>query len=389
MLQFEQQQQQHGSAGKTVLPTFRKLKVTGPRTATMQVDTAAGPLLSHVNDLNPTLKAMLQTNTELTNTLKAASTASKRPSESRGRKHPPHLQRDRRTDRHRSRRPRPHRDDIAPSSAVAIHDSLLERLRALKSQFDSSYDPVVQMLVKQMAAAQPPHAPAAPAGPPAPPPPPMPPAPPLPPLAPVAATAVLDAPVVPVQAPLIATATTTKRDTSAASTSAAASSSSRASVLTDQAMSDAILNVLPTQYHNKCNELIKYVIANPKVIRASSGGQLVLNDVELSGSSFAEVMRCLYLWRRSTSEMPATLIQTIKALKSIKVPEELLSSSAVRSVYVGDDAPDEEVYESPDEELKATSAAHPPPSGGQSGKGNNTAALHWPGRSPKVLRLYK
>jgi hypothetical protein len=119
----------------------------------------------------------------------------------------------------------------------------------------------------------------------------------------------------------------------------------------------------------------------------------VINGVELTGSSYVDIMHSLYMWRKDADSMPRGASAAIGALQSIGVPSTLLSSSAARKLYQ-DAQESEETYESPDEEKPAnasrpadlaSSSGHGSKALGQQGKG---LVSPWPGRAIRVLHLH-
>ena len=114
-------------------PTFYKMKVTGPRCAEMITQP-----LQAMRELNPNLNAVIQSTEQMNKVLCEA-----------------------------AKQPLKKRRKIA-SSAVAIHDAHLQRVKALKSDASYAYDPMVQALMQQHQQQQQPVREEAPAAPPAP-----------------------------------------------------------------------------------------------------------------------------------------------------------------------------------------------------------------------------
>ena len=317
-------------------PAFRKMKVTGPRSAEMLVADVMA-------DANPTAKAIVESNQEMAAALKegAAGAKSKAATRSKTRK----------------------RRRIAPSSAVAIYDACLQRLRALKSQFDQSYDPLVRLLAQQEARAP----------------------------APAQATVLQEAPAQ-VEAPAAAVEVPAAP---AAVTPKAIDESSAVS----NTMQARVLEALPEQYHRKYTALSNYLKANSDLIRVSPSGRILIGGSEVAGSSFVDTMRALYMWRKQGVPLPRGTREVISTLQSIGVPATLLSSSAARDMYQELLEEEEGGYESPSEEPPAP----PPPSDtakkipsttaststSNIQKGKGVAAVKWPGTAPEVLYLYK
>jgi hypothetical protein len=249
------------------IATFRKMKVTGPRSA--EVDDTTQPLL----EITPTAKAIAQTEQQMATALNNAIKKAAMPKTRRVAK----------------------RRTVWPSTSLAVYNACLQRLHALKSNFEQSYNPLVQLLSRQ----------ASPGA--------------------VALPAAVHSPIV--AAPPLPVEADGGRETSAAQ----------------------VFELLPAQYHSKYTMLNKYLKANPDTIRASSSGTAVINGVELTGSSYVDIMHSLYMWRKDADSMPRGASAAIGALQSIGVPSTLLSSSAARKLYQ-DAQESEETYESPDEE---------------------------------------
>jgi hypothetical protein len=287
------------------IATFHKMKVTGPRSA--ELDDTTQPLL----EVTPTAKAIAQTEHQMVAALKNVVRKVAKPKTRRGTK----------------------RKAVWPSTSLAVYNSCMQRLQALKSHFEQSYNPLVQLLSRQLQPAT--TAPPAATHPPA-----------------------VAAPPLPVEA-----------DSG------------------QEADAAQVCELLPAQYHSKYNMLNKYLKANPGTIRASPSGAAVINGAELTGSSYVDIMHSLSMWRKDPGSMPRGASAAIGALQSIGVPSTLLSSSAARKLY--QDAQEaEETYESPDEEKPtdlASSSGRSTKAQGQEGKG---LASPWPGRAIRVLHLH-
>ena len=257
---------------------YTKMKVTGLRSAEM-------PLTSNIQEYdNPTIKAIVQTTNEM-DTVLARGAITAKPTMGR-------------------RRNRASGKHIAPSSAVAIHNTCLERLRALKSQFDQTYNPLLRLLIQQRQQQ-----------------------------APVAAAELPGQPVGAAAQP----STSTADESSAGSIT----------------MRDRVLQVIPKMSKAKYALLWNYLKENPDIIRVSAGGRPIINGRELAGSSFVDVMHSLYMWRKQTA-LPHGAYEIIQALQSVGVPSTLLSSTAARNLYqdVLNVQEESETYDSPDEDTE-------------------------------------
>jgi hypothetical protein len=277
---------------------------------------------------NPTVNAILQTNKEMAAALSQAAPAAAKPkSKKAGR--------------------RVSKKHITASSALAIYDLGLQRLRALKSHFDQTYNPLVQLLSQQR-------------------------------------QGMTLAPTLPLQPAVQAVAATA----AAAQPSTSRADESSAGSIT---MRSRVLEVLPKPYHAKYRLLCNYLNDNPDAIQVSTSGRPVINGVELPRSSFVDAMRSLYVWRKQT-ELPPGAHDIIQALQSLGVPSTLLSSAAARNVYqdILDVEQEGEAYESTAEDVEMNEPAKPAISQpGTSQRGQGHAAMKWPGTQPEVLYLYK
>ena len=311
-------------------PVFMKMKVTGPRTAEMTVDDAAvyekrvaalsqaAPAASRRKHKkvvqavsmkrtapsstvtaydNPTQQAIAQTEKEVADALSQTvptTTILKltKVAHSGG------------------------KERITASSANAIYDMCMQRLRALKSNFEQAYGPLVQLLAQQQDAA-------------------------------ALASTLPGQPSEQVAAP---TAASVASEPPGSLEPSAGSNTIRSRVL----------DVLSKQYQNKYMLLTGYLNASPNTIRVSASGHPVINGVELPGSSFVDVMRSLYIWRKS-EDLPPGARQIIQALQSVGVPSTLLSSSAARGAYEDmlKTEQEEETYESPSEDIEMAQPRKP------------------------------
>ena len=314
-------------------PVFMKMRVTGPRTAEMTVDEVAQyekqvaaalpqavPAASRRKRKNagqavsmkhtapsstatttydtPTQQAIAQTEKEAADALtQAAPTAV--------------IPKSRMLGHHGGK------EHITPSSANAIYDMCMQRLRALKLTFDQTYDPLVQLLAEQQR------------------------------------NAAALAPTLPGQPQEQVAAPTPASVASEPSGSLEPSAGSNT-------IRSRVLDVLSKQYQNKYMLLTGYLNASPNTIRVSASGHPVINGVELPGSSFVDAMRSLYMWRKS-EDLPPGAREIIRALQSIGVPSTLLSSSEARGAYEDmlKTEQEEETYESPSEDIEMAQPRKP------------------------------
>ena len=221
-------------------PTFYKMRMTGPRCAEMITQP-----LQAIRELNPSLNAMIQSTEQMNKVLCEA-----------------------------AKQPLKKRRKIA-SSAVAIHDAHLQRLKAFRSGADRTFDPLVQALAQQ-----PPSAPAAPP-------------------------------------PHVEEETEEEEDVS--------SLSSRAGM-------QRVMAAIPKQYRPKAAMLRDYLKAHPDIVRITPRGQPIVGGVEIRHANIQDVMRSLYVWPKSQA-LPRGTNELVAALHSVGVPTYLLSNATIRGMY--------------------------------------------------------
>ena len=279
--------------------TFRKLQVVGPRDAVLPVADAA--FLSGME--HPTVGALAQTAAEMTH----AVTKSRK----RGRNN--------------------------PTADLAVYDACLQRLRALKTQFDESYDPLVHALTRRMLKVAPPDtvaptplaapAQAAVAGlvappaqvalPLAPPPPPAPPAP----------LKAMGTPTGTSRIPLSSTARQ-GMSTEKGTTADIPSPTSRTPI--DPATL-AVQNVLPSNFHKKFLLLTQYMLQHPDKVTISKQGRLVVDGAVVTGANYVDTFRDLYVSRAGADV--GAMFPLVKSLYEIGVPVTLMSSALAKQIY--------------------------------------------------------
>jgi len=214
--------------------------MTGPRCAEMITQP-----LQAIRELNPSLNAMIQSTEQMNKVLCEA-----------------------------AKQPLKKRRKIA-SSAVAIHDAHLQRLKAFRSGADHTFDPLVQALAQQ-----PPSAPAAPP-------------------------------------PHVEEETEEEEDVS--------SLSSRAGM-------QRVMAAIPKQYRPKAAMLRDYLKAHPDIVRITPRGQPIVGGVEIRHANIQDVMRSLYVWPKSQA-LPRGTNELVAALHSVGVPTYLLSNATIRGMY--------------------------------------------------------
>ena len=214
---------------------FHKMKVTGPQCA----EFITQPLQA-MRELNPTLNTMIQSTEQMNKVLCEA-----------------------------AKQPLKKRRKIA-SSAVALHDAHLQRLKALKSDSDHTYDPLFQALAQQ---------PATPS----------------------------EAPPTPGE----------EEDESS---------------LGSRAAMQRVMEAIPKQYRAKAATLGSYLKAHPNLIRFTSAGRPILQGTEMRNANIMDIVRSLYVWPKGNAH-PRGTKEVVEALYSIGVPSFVLSNAAVRAVY--------------------------------------------------------
>jgi hypothetical protein len=214
---------------------FRKMRVTGPNCA----EFITQPLQA-MRELNPTLNTMIESTEQMNKVLCEA-----------------------------GKQPLKKRRKIA-SSAVALHDAHLQRLKAFKSDTDYAYNPLFQAL------AQPPPIPS-------------------------------EAPPTPVDV----------EDESS---------------LSSRAAMQRVIDAVPKQYRAKAATLGSYLKNYPELIRVTSTGHPIVAGVEIPHSNIMDIMRSLYVWHRGQVH-PRGTKEVLEALRSVGVPSFLLSNPTARTMY--------------------------------------------------------
>ena len=219
------------------------MKVTGPQCA----EFITQPLQA-MRELNPSLNAMIQSTEQMN---KVVCEAGKQPLKKRRK---------------------------VASSAVAMHDAHLQRLKAFKSDTEHTYDPLTRSLAQ------------------------------LPSVAQVAAAAPDVAPPPP---------QVEEEDESS---------------LSSHTIMQRIAELLPPRNRNKVVLLEKFLKPHPSLIRISSTGHPIIGDKEIQGANIVDIMRSLYVWRKD-QPLPRGATQVIQALQSVGVPSGLLSTSSALAEY--------------------------------------------------------
>jgi len=313
---------------------FRKMQVVGPREAVATDEVMSRHTLAQAaRDYNPTLNAIAESQMEMRDVLDNYGS-------------PPACaiivgKRKQNTRKYRSRSA-PTTTDA--SSSLALYNASLQRLHALMSQLESSYEPLVQMLLQNgvpaptVAAAVAAPAGAQPAAPP----------PALPPQQP---------PALFVQPAAVPPRNVAHVVTASPSTS---SPSGRTIDLSH------VLASLPKTHRDRYTWVHDYIEAHPDVIGQTSKGRLTIYGAPVQDVMYTDAVRALYTNPRGHAPAIAPgLPEFVGALKEIGVPRSLISSKAARAQYA-----------------LLCSSAKLPTIGSQSGKG------HGHGRQVRCLRIY-
>ena len=218
-------------------PTFYKMRMTGPRCAEMITEP-----LQAMRELNPNLNAMLQSTEQMDKVLCES-----------------------------AKLPLKKRRKIA-SSAVALHDMHLQRLKAFKSDAGYGYDPMVHAFGQQ-----PPSAPEAPP------------------------------PDVEEE----------EEDESS---------------LGSRVAMERVMVEIPKTFRGRFTTLGRYLKANPDLIRVTAQGQPIVAGRELPSAHIIDIIRSLYVWPK-TRALPSGVGEVMEALRSAGVPSYLLSNTAARTMY--------------------------------------------------------
>jgi len=350
-------------------PAFRKMRVVGPRQAialdevkTQQRDAKA------MRDYNPTINAMVEAQSNMKDILKDAT--SELPSKSRKRKAG--------GGRHK----------IGASTSMSLYNACIERLHALKSQFDSSYQPLLQLLMDNNVA-QPAAAVAAIAAQ-------------APPAAPPAAGAQ------PVANPLPAVAQIAMAGTPLRPATIPPPNGGTQNQWMD--IPDS-LGSLPKVYQERYKELRSYMTKDPYLFKLAPKGQVVFKGEVVPDTSFNDLVRGLYVSARGRKPTPAGMSEFLQALNEVGVPSSLLSAVPIRSQYAGIQAASrlgKASTSSPSSEKPSTSASSTekkdddkvddkkvqvkflPPKAMRKGRSQtgHGKTVCFPGRPVKCLRLY-
>lgn len=344
------------------------MAVIGPRQALAMDEIVTQHMQANAaRDYNPTLNAIAATQTEMKDVL-AANDA----------KHEPKTTRKRAAGASRKSR------GMSASSKVALHNAYLERLQALKYQFDNSYEPLLQLLMQNAppvvanAAAQV-AAVAAPAA--------------LPGVIPAALPAANPAPGANVALPAPA-GVATPAPPPAATTSQLTPSTSTIKKAPRSAAHALLLNsvsgAVPRRFQKKWATLREIIQSQPSSVSSDSSGGLVIRGNTIPNSSFHDVFRALYETKTTTGVPPVGLNDLLQTLQEMGVPNSLFGSQAARAAYSGLPVQSVVVDSSnvnPGRPRKTAYRSLTPSGRLQSGKGFERQPC-FPGQPIKFLRLY-
>ena len=104
------------------------------------------------------------------------------------------------------------------------------------------------------------------------------------------------------------------------------------SSLGSHASMQRVMSEIPKKFHNKVATLGNYLSAHPNLIRVTPGGHPIVAGKEIPNANIMDIMRSLYIWPKS-HPLPSGLIDVIAALRSAGTPSYLLSNSTVRTMY--------------------------------------------------------
>jgi hypothetical protein len=224
---------------------FHKMRVTGPQCAELITQP-----LQAMRELNPTLNAILQSTEQMN---KVVCEAAKKPLKKRRK--------------------------IA-SSAVAVHDAHLQRVKALKSDVEHTSDPLARSLAS------------------------------LPPMPQDAA------PIAAPQSPA----------------PAQAEEEEDVSSLSSRTQIQRIVDLVPQRSRIKASMLGKFLKPYPDLIRVTASGRPIVGGKEIPGANILDIIRSLYTWRKG-APLPRGATDVIQALQSVGVPSGLFSASAAQAEY--------------------------------------------------------
>jgi hypothetical protein len=243
-----------------------------------------------MRDYNPTVNAMVEAQDNIKDILQNATIE---PSKSRKRK--------------AGGKPK-----AGASTSLSLYNACIERLHALKSQFDSSYQPLLQLLMDNNVVQAPVAADAVPAAP-------------TVQVAPAAGQPVAAAAALPAVAQIAMMGTPLRP----------ATIPPPAGTPTQYMDIPESLGSLPKIYHERYKDLRGYMTKDPYLFKLAPKGQLVFKGEVVPDSSFNDLVRGLYVSARGKKPTATGMSEFLEALNTVGVPSSLLSSMAIRSQYAG------------------------------------------------------
>jgi len=294
--------------------------VLGPRhSAKLEMVDTQREQAGGMRDYNPTVNAMVETQAQINKVLRNAEPL---------------------VDRVKARKRKINfPSTVTASSSVALHNACLERLRALKSQFDNSYEPLLALFAQNgtaqlaQAAVAPVIAPvlAVPAGP---------------------QPAVIQPPGI-VLAPnpvVIPLAPPPPSPLPWALRNRTAQPAVRSAVLPETISGTPLhgrmtprpvdlvrtLSWLPWRYHDKLARIQEYIADKPDVVGSSPGGQLMVRGAIVPGAAIGQTFSALFTAPKrqaNTAADTAGLGELLGALRSIGVPSNVITSRIARARY--------------------------------------------------------
>jgi hypothetical protein len=284
----------------TAASETNKMQVVGPR-QTVALDEIKSERMQAqaARDYNPTVNAIADMQTEMRDVIENYAPSPARATIVNKRKQNTGKYRD---------RPAPITD---ASSSLAIYNACLERLHALRSQFESSYEPLIHMIAQNAAPAPVAAGVAAPAA------------------APGGVQAPAPQPPPPLQAIFAQPVVVPARKMTQLVTTASASSPSGMSIDLSH-----VLASLPKTHRDKYTWLHDYITRHPDVIGSTGKGRLTIYGAVVEDALYTDVIRALYTNPRGgMSTITPGLPELVGALREIGVPRTLISSATARAQY--------------------------------------------------------
>ena len=286
------------------MSSFRKVMVTGARSAQEMM-----------REIDPTINAIEESTKGMTEALA----------------HPPPAK------KRRGRPPAIGASDTTSTAALGKYNENLERLRMLKTHFDSSYDPLVALLTSMTASnAAAPTAATAAAAPVIAPPAPIPTAH-RPPPAPAPAPATPPPPADDDDDELAPPPPRSRERGKpfAPKTPAPKEGMATASTMTVMAPDEILQGMqenLPGHKKKKYDKLMKFIKDNPDVLGVDAKGRAVIRGTVLPGTNFKEIAKSMFTLNNK-SHAPAGLGTVLAEMKAAGLSPQAIVSNAARGIY--------------------------------------------------------